>query len=360
MIGNRGNPSTHGPGYEPLNKWGGNADVDQADATAGQIIWPVKAATQVYLFLDAALALTLQSSDAADVTAAGTLTLSANVGNNETVTIGTKVYTFQTALTDVDGNVLIGAAATNSIDNLIAAINLAAGAGTTYATSTTANSDESSAVAGVGDTMTLYVDSAGAIATTETSGTAAWGAANAVLGTGVHSITGSYHDDSGNMADLDLNLKGITAVPLPTDSFGVFRFELGASGTGNTNAGQLTIENGGNIYATIEIGEGQTQIAVVRCPNNKTGLIKEHDIEFGRASPATNTASTRLKIRKTDGTIITKWDPFLSSDHVEDKRDYGIGGLELLPGEWVYWEAIAVSADNTPLRGNIDVEFVNA
>ena len=229
-IGGGGKPGDHGPGYEPLNKWGGNADVDIADAAAGQIIWPLKADTeQLYLFIDTAIALTLQSDDPLDVTAAGTLTLSANVTNNDTITIGTKVYKFQTILTDVDGNVLIGAAATNSIDNLIAAINLASGAGTTYATSTTANSDESSSVAGAGDTMTLYVDSAGAIATTVSSATASWGAANAVVGTGAHQIVGSFHNDSGNMTPLDLNLKGITAVPLPTDSFGVFRMHVETS-----------------------------------------------------------------------------------------------------------------------------------
>ena len=34
----------------------------------------------------------------------------------------TKTYTFQTVLTDVDGNVLIGATASDSIDNLIAGV----------------------------------------------------------------------------------------------------------------------------------------------------------------------------------------------------------------------------------------------
>lgn len=82
------------------------------------------------------------------------LTLTGNAANTETVTIDGKVYTFQTALTDVDGNVLIGATASDSIDNLIAAINLAAGAGSLYATSTVVHPTYT-ASAGAGDTMDI-------------------------------------------------------------------------------------------------------------------------------------------------------------------------------------------------------------
>lgn len=103
--------------------------------------------------------------------AAGVLTLTANAGNTETVTLDTKTYTFQTVLTDVDGNVLIGATASDSLDNLIAAIGLGAGAGTTYATSTTVHPTVTAA-AGAGDTIDAtaitYEDAVGdAIATTE-------------------------------------------------------------------------------------------------------------------------------------------------------------------------------------------------
>ena len=70
--------------------------------------------------------------------ASGTVT-AGTIANTETITVAGKVYTFQTTLTDVDGNVDIGADDDASIDNLVAAINLAAGSGTTYAASMTAN-----------------------------------------------------------------------------------------------------------------------------------------------------------------------------------------------------------------------------
>lgn len=53
--------------------------------------------------------------------------------NGSTVTIDGKVYTFQTTLTNVDGNVARGASLTVALANLVAAINLGAGSGTAYA-----------------------------------------------------------------------------------------------------------------------------------------------------------------------------------------------------------------------------------
>lgn len=73
----------------------------------------------------------------AAVYASSVLTFTGNAGAGQIVTIDTKTYTFQTSLTDVDGNVLIGATAEDTLDNLVAAITLGAGAGIVYAASTT-------------------------------------------------------------------------------------------------------------------------------------------------------------------------------------------------------------------------------
>ena len=53
-----------------------------------------------------------------------TLTASGVFTNTQTVVVGGKTYTTQTTLTDVDGNVLIGANAEATLANLKAAINL--------------------------------------------------------------------------------------------------------------------------------------------------------------------------------------------------------------------------------------------
>jgi hypothetical protein len=71
------------------------------------------------------------------VAATGTLTSDATApSNGDTVTVGGLVYTFQTTLTNVARNVLIGASAAVALDNLKSAVNATAGSGTTYAAAT--------------------------------------------------------------------------------------------------------------------------------------------------------------------------------------------------------------------------------
>jgi len=111
---------------------------------------------------------------AAYVAGTGTLSLNSQVSNNDTVTTGTHTYTFKTVLTPLADEVLIGALATDSLDNLISAINNApggAGSGTLWAAATTANGFVT-AVAGAGDTMDVTAIIPGTqgnlIATTDT------------------------------------------------------------------------------------------------------------------------------------------------------------------------------------------------
>jgi phage tail sheath gpL-like len=109
------------------------------------------------------------------VAATGTLTATGNPANNATVTIGGKVYTFKTALSEpaVENEVLIGETASASLDNLIAAITAdESGEGTTFSTGTEEHPTVDAA-AGAGDTVTLTAKTRGAagnsIVTTETS-----------------------------------------------------------------------------------------------------------------------------------------------------------------------------------------------
>lgn len=142
-----------------------------------------------------------------DIDATGTLTLTGQPLDTETVDIGGKTYTFQDTLTDVDGNVLIGAAATDSLDNLIAAINLGAGSGTVYAASTTANF-EVTALAGAGDTMDVTAIVAGvfgnAIVSTEGLTNGSWGGGTLTGGTG----TGAT--ETLTLTGLPLNTETVT------------------------------------------------------------------------------------------------------------------------------------------------------
>lgn len=105
------------------------------------------------------------------VAAQGTLTMDTNPTNNDTMTVDTKTYTFQDTLTDVDGNVKIGATLAATQANIVAAFNLTGIAGTDYAASMTAHTTVNMA-AFAADNSVLTAKTKGtagnSIATTET------------------------------------------------------------------------------------------------------------------------------------------------------------------------------------------------
>lgn len=119
------------------------------------------------------------------IRANGVLTSTAAPADTNTVTIGSQVYTFKTALTasTTAYEVLIGADEAASLANLTAAINLGAGSGTKYGSLTPVNTTVTAVTDGVHTmTVTSKVASAAndAVATTETHANATWGGATLV------------------------------------------------------------------------------------------------------------------------------------------------------------------------------------
>lgn len=82
----------------------------------------------------------------ADERATGVLSFTAAPSNGDTVTINSRTYTFRTTLTPTADEVLIGASVVTARDNLVAAINGASGAGTTYVAGTPQTNAHVSAV----------------------------------------------------------------------------------------------------------------------------------------------------------------------------------------------------------------------
>lgn len=107
------------------------------------------------------------------------LTVSANPADTETVVLNGKTYTFQTTLTNSDGNVQIGASAAISLANLVNAVNLGPGSGTAYAAATTTHATMR-AVPSSATTVTVRALTPGtggnALTTTETLSNGSFGA----------------------------------------------------------------------------------------------------------------------------------------------------------------------------------------
>lgn len=107
-----------------------------------------------------------------NLTFTGILTLTEIPVNTNTVTINGVVFTFVDALGATAGNVLIGSSAATAQANLIAAVNGAAGADTTYIALSAANrkkmTDSRIVATSVGTTMVIKATGSGRIACTET------------------------------------------------------------------------------------------------------------------------------------------------------------------------------------------------
>ncbi len=149
--------------------------------------------------------------EAAFVPAQGTLTFTANALDTEQVVIGATTYTLQAVLVDAPNNVLIGATATDTLNNLRAAVNFEAGEGVTYGTGTVQN--VAASVTSLPDDQLLAIartpGAAGnSIATTTTVTGASW--TNATL-LGGADIPG---DSEFTISSLPPEVTGIRAVAL--------------------------------------------------------------------------------------------------------------------------------------------------
>lgn len=126
------------------------------------------------------------------------------VANTETITVAGKQYTFEDSLTDVDGNVKIGASDDATMDNLVAAINLAAGAGTTYAASMTVNPHCTAAKTDT-DEVTVTAKVGGAVGnfiTVAESCGGAWAGAATTLASGSGSVAVALDEVQAELTSL--------------------------------------------------------------------------------------------------------------------------------------------------------------
>lgn len=273
-----------GKGYKSIPLLGHNLDVDTA---AAEGMWE---AGGILTYLTAAEAMDLVSTDATDTDyAVGILTLTANIADTKTVIIGTKVYTFQDTLTDVDGNVHIGAAATDTIDNLIAAITLGGTAGTDYALSMTEHPNVTAAVGG-GDTMgaTSEIGNNEAV-TTETDDNASWADITLINGIGLRSVRVDGVDDDYNSISEVVSLNGTTDATTTLTFLRINRLIGQRVGSDGYNAGLITAtsETASTIQASIAIGDGLNHDFHFTVPANKRAYISH--IEFEALATAAST-----------------------------------------------------------------------
>lgn len=148
--------------------------------------------------------------DLTEAKATAVLTASGVFADGETVSIGDVTYTFKTALSEDAGDavaneVLIGASAAASLDNLKAAINDSGTEGTNYSTGTVAH-PEVTATTNTDTAQTVEFARVGVdgneLGVGENAENAAWGAAS--LAGGVDPVENEIHIEVGEAEQLDL------------------------------------------------------------------------------------------------------------------------------------------------------------
>lgn len=199
-------------------------DVDNTDQSSNAFVGVLMNAPEVLFPADSVAYQTISSLDpddnnfveAALVPAVGTLTLTGQPLDTETVVLGATTYTFQTVLVDVADNVLIGATASDSLDNLRAAVNLEAGAGTLYGTGTVANLSANLSDL-PGDQILATALAAGAagntITSTETLTNGSWSAATLLGGLDIPA------NSEFTVSALPPEVTGVKSVAVVTRSF---------------------------------------------------------------------------------------------------------------------------------------------
>lgn len=183
------------------------------------------------------------------------LTMTGNFLNGETAVIDGKTYTFEDSLTNVDGNVHIGADENETLEHLVAAITLGAGAGTDYAAATTEHATVTAYV-GPGSSMVAEAKATGlagvGLAVSETLNNGSWDESTLVgnvcrtllgwrektndqailaLGTNrrIYTMSGSFVTDR-TPADITA---GSHESDITTGQYGVGRYGVGAYGIGD-------------------------------------------------------------------------------------------------------------------------------
>lgn len=258
--------------------------------------------------------------------ATGTLTFTANPTAGDTVTIGAKTYTYRAAVDAIANEVEIGATASDSLDNLIAAINGAAGSGTVYGSATVA-STQVTAAAGSGDTLTLTAIVKGtggnAIGTTETftgsgnvfANTTLTSGANPSAANSIAGIVGAFNDSGivravaitgglvivqltgrgplactetlagGGNAWLNATTVGATPGPLPSDAAPVGVAVHRAATAGEVSAGRMLFGFQSTVTAAfiqVRSSAGQTKVfdGKVVINGNLVTVDNSGDVDF--------------------------------------------------------------------------------
>ncbi len=209
------------------------------------------------------------------------LTFTGNAADGETVTVGTKVYTFQDTLTDIDGNVLVGSTTEETISNIEQALYPYpnGGKGIVYADSMSIQPEGILAGAAENNTIVFSIGT-GTPASSTTVTNASFDVANMVAKTGTACVEIEYLDSNGNEQEEVVTLNGTTPVTT-TFTDGIFVNDFYSKLSQSTGKGNVTVRLAGGVgadtYNMLGIGQNKSLVPKRMVPKGKTLVLKGWD-----------------------------------------------------------------------------------
>lgn len=119
------------------------------------------------------------------------------------------------------------------------------------------------------------------------------GADDAAEGTGARTVNVFGLDADGLEISETATMNGTNAVTLTNSYYRVYRAYVLTAGSGGTNAGDIQVKHGSTVLAQINVGNGQTLMAIYTVPANKTGYIMGYYASVGKSN---TTGAVNLRI----------------------------------------------------------------
>jgi hypothetical protein len=144
-----------------------------------------------------------------------------------------------------------------------------------------------------------YVSTAGSVSVVSSD------AADDIDGTGAQKITIQGLDANWLPKTLEVDMDGTSSITVASTFIRVYRAIVSQAGSGEVNAGDITLSIDGTTVAKISADMGQTLMAVYTVPAGFTGYITQWSFSSG-ASASNKYLDGRLIVRKNAGIIQTK------------------------------------------------------
>ena len=119
------------------------------------------------------------------------------------------------------------------------------------------------------------------------------------VGTGARTVELQGLDSSYDLLTETVTMNGTTAVTTTGSFLRIFRARVLTAGTGEVNAGAITItdQDTSTTRATISAGQGQTLMSVYTVPNGKTAYIVKINVSSGKDQ------EIKFRLRTNDRTV---------------------------------------------------------